>query len=47
MTLGYDRPEIHEVGKAAELVQGSKDIGEGDSGTSPFRHDAMVVEDDE
>jgi hypothetical protein len=43
----YEAPEIHEVGAAEVLVQGSKQVGTGDSGTAPLQRDAMDAIDED
>jgi|1185.fasta_scaffold910401_2 hypothetical protein len=42
----YEVPTVHEVGSADVLVQGSKEVGTGDSGTAPLKHDAMTADDE-
>jgi hypothetical protein len=42
----YEAPEIHEAGAAEVVVQGSKEVGTGDNGTAPLKHDAMDAGDD-
>jgi hypothetical protein len=42
----YEAPAIHEVGAAEILVQGSKELGTGDNGTAPIKHDVQDADDE-